>query len=161
MLKLLIGLKLIYMDIFVIYLHYIGIMVIMGSLISEHLLLKPKMTREQIKSLAMVDLFYGISALLVLGTGLLRWFVYGKGSEYYLSNPLFHTKLTLFGILVIMSIFPTIKFLKWRKQVSNGQEPDLNEKTIKKLLMVIRIELLILATIPILAVMLAKGIGGN
>lgn len=161
MLKLLIGLKLIYMDIFVIYLHYIGIMVIMGSLISEHLLLKPKMTREQIKSLAMVDLFYGISALLVLGTGLLRWFVYGKGSEYYLSNPLFHTKLTLFGILVIMSIFPTIKFLKWRKQASNGQEPDLNEKTVKKLLMLIRIELLILATIPLLAVMLARGIGGN
>ena len=157
----LLGLKLIQMAIFVIYLHYIGIMVIMGSLISEHLLLKPKMTKEQIKTLAITDLLYGISALIVLGTGLLRWFVYGKGSEYYLSNPLFHSKLTLFGIMAIISIFPTIKFLKWRKQVINGQEPDLNEKTVKKLLMLVRIELLILVTIPLLAVMLARGFGGN
>lgn len=149
------------MAIFVIYLHYIGIMVIMGSLISEHLLLKPRMSREQIKTLASTDLIYGISALLVLGTGLLRWFVYGKGSDYYLSNPLFHTKLTLFAIAAIISIFPTIKFLKWRKQAINGQEPDLNEKTVKKLLMFIRIEMLILVTIPLLAVMLARGFGGN
>ena len=49
------------------YLHYIGIMLLMGSLISEHLLLKPKMTKEQIKSLAITDLIYGMSALLVLG----------------------------------------------------------------------------------------------
>jgi len=143
------------------YLHYIGIMLLMGSLISEHLLLKPKMTKEQINSLAITDLIYGMSALLVLATGLLRWFFYGKGSEYYLSNPLFHTKLTLFVILAVLSIFPTIKFLKWRKQVNNGQEPDLNEKTVKRLLMYIRLELLILAIIPLLAVMIARGTGIN
>jgi putative membrane protein len=143
------------------YLHYIGIMLLMGSLISEHLLLKPKMTKEQINSLAVTDLIYGMSALLVLATGLLRWFVYGKGSDYYLSNPLFHTKLTLFVILAILSIFPTIKFLKWRKQVNNGQEPDINYKTVKRLFMYIRLELLILAIIPLLAVMLARGTGIN
>jgi putative membrane protein len=143
------------------YLHFIGIMVLMGSLISEHLLLKPKMTKEQINSLAITDLVYGMSALLVIATGLLRWFVYGKGSDYYLHNPLFHTKLTLFVILAILSIFPTIKFLKWRKQVNNGQEPDINDKTVKRLLVYIRLELLILAIIPLLAVMLARGFGAN
>ncbi len=143
------------------YLHYIGIMLLMGSLISEHLLLKPKMTKEQINSLAITDLIYGLSAILVLTTGLLRWFVYGKGSDYYLSNPLFHTKLTLFVILAILSIFPTIKSLKWRKQVNSGIEPDLNEKTVKRLLMYIRLELLILAFIPLLAVMIARGTGIN
>jgi len=143
------------------YLHYIGIMVLMGSLISEHLLLKPQMTNGQIKSLALTDLVYGLAALLVLATGLLRWFVYGKGSDYYLTNPVFHAKLTLFVILALLSIFPTLKFLKWRKQVNNGHEPDLNERTVKRLLMYIRIELLIVAIIPLLAVMLARGIGAN
>ena len=143
------------------YLHYIGIMLLMGSLISEHLLLKPKMTKEQIKSLAITDLIYGLSAILVLATGLLRWFVYGKGSDYYLSNPLFHTKLTLFVIMAVLSIFPTIKFLKWRKQVNSGLEPDMNDKTVKRLLMYIRLELLILVIIPLLAVMMARGMGMN
>ena len=149
------------MTILIAYLHFISIMVLMGSLISEHLLLKPKMTKDQIKSLAVTDLIYGLSALMVLATGLLRWFVYGKGSEYYLTNPIFHTKLTLFVIMAVISIFPTMKFLKWRKQVNSGKEPEINDKIVKKLLMYIRIELLIMVIIPLLAVMLARGVGAN
>ena len=146
------------MNIAIPYLHFIGIMVLMGSLINGHLLLKPKMNKEQIHTLAITDLIYGIAAVLVLVTGLLRLFVYGKGPDYYLSNPIFHTKLTLFVILVVLSIFPTIKFLKWRKQMNKGEEPEINEKSVKKLLMCIRIELLIVAIIPLLAVMLAMGV---
>ncbi len=143
------------------YLHFIGIMVLMGSLITEHVLLKPGMTKEQIKTLALTDLIYGASAIIVLVTGLLRWFVYGKGSAYYLSNPLFHTKLTLFVVLAVLSIFPTIKFLKWRKEVNSGREPEITEQSVKKILMYIRLELLILAILPLLAVMIARGVGAN
>lgn len=147
------------MDILLPYLHYIAIMTLMGSLIAEHLLLKPGIRGAQIKSLAGIDFIYGIAAILVLATGLLRWFVYGKGSEFYLSNPLFHIKLTLFVILGILSIFPTVKFLKWRKQVRSGNEPEIAEKTVKRLLLYIRIELLLLVIIPLLAVMIARGQG--
>lgn len=145
------------MELIIPYLHFLSIMVLMGSLITEHLFLKPSITKEQIKSLATVDLIYGISAILVLATGLLRWFVYGKGYDFYMSTPLFHIKLTLFLILGVLSIFPTIKILKWKKNVKNNIEPDITEKSVKKLLMFIRIELLILAIIPLLAVMIARG----
>lgn len=138
------------------YLHYLGIMAIMGALITEHLLLKPGLTRENIKTLVAIDLLYGISVLVVLTTGLLRWFEYGKGSDYYLSNPFFHSKLTLFVVMGILSVFPTIKFLKWKKQVRKGEIPVTDEKTIKKLLMFIRVELLIVALIPLLGVMVAR-----
>ena len=146
------------MTIAVTYLHFIGIMVLMGSLISEHLMLKPKMTADQIRTLAVTDLIYGLSAIIVLGTGLLRWFMFGKGSDFYMSNPIFHTKLTLFVILGILSIFPTLKILKWRKQVNSGQETDVNERSVKKILMLVRIELLIVVIIPLLAVMIARGV---
>jgi len=132
----------------------------MGSLVSEHLILKPKMSSSQIKSLAGIDLVYGIAAILVLTTGLLRWFVYGKGSDFYLSNPLFHIKLTVFVIMGVLSIFPTIKFRKWKKMVNKGEEPNIDEKATKRLLMFIRIELLLLAILPLLAVMIARGVGG-
>lgn len=139
--------------------HYIGIMALMGSLISEHLILKPSIKKEQIKSLVTVDLIYGLSAIIVLTTGLLRWFVYGKGYDFYMSIHLFHIKLTLFIIIVVLSIFPTIKILKWRKQIKRGEEPDITEKGVKKLLMFIRIELLLMVIIPLLAVMIAMGAG--
>jgi len=147
------------MDILIPYLHFIGIMVLMGSLVSEHLLLKPGINKTQIKSLAGIDLVYGISAIIVLTTGLLRWFVNGKGSEFYLSNPIFHIKVTLFVVLAVLSIFPTIRFMKWRKQIKQGNEPEVDEKTVKRLLMFIRIELLILAVMPFLAVLVARGVG--
>lgn len=134
-------------------------MALMGSLITEHLLLKPSITKEQIKSLAVVDIIYGLSVVIVLATGLLRWFMYGKGYDFYMSTPLFHIKITLFIIIAVLSIFPTMKFLKWRKQVRNGQEPDVSEKSVKRLLMFIRIELLLVAIIPLLAVMIARGMG--
>ena len=149
------------MHILIPYLHYIGIMTIMGSLIAEHLILKPGIGKQQIKSLAAIDLVYGIAAILVLATGLLRWFVYGKGTDFYLTNPLFHTKITLYVIAAVLSIFPTIRFLKWRKQVVNGLEPDTGERIVKRLLLYIRIELLIIAVIPLLAVMIARGVGMN
>ena len=145
------------MNILIPYLHYIGIMALMGSLISEHLILKPSIKKDQIKSLATIDLIYGLSAILVLTTGLLRWFVYGKGYDFYMSSPLFHIKLTLFIIIGILSIFPTIKFLKWRKQIKRGDEPVITEKGVKNLLMFIRIELLIITVIPLIAVLIARG----
>jgi putative membrane protein len=132
-------------------------MALMGSIITEHVILKPRMTQEQVKSLAVVDLIYGLSAILVLATGLLRWFMYGKGYDFYMSTPLFHIKLTLFIVLGILSIFPTLKILKWKKQYKGGEEPEISEKQVKRLLMFIRIELLIVAIIPLLAVMIARG----
>lgn len=141
------------------YLHFIGIMALMGSLITEHLFLKPGLSKSQVKSLSSVDMIYWISIILVLVTGLLRWFFYGKGSDYYLSNPLFHTKLTLFFVLAVLSIFPTLKFCKWKKSFRNGEQPDISEKVVKSQLMFIRIELLIMAVIPMLAVLIARGSG--
>lgn len=145
------------MDIVIPYLHFIGIMTLMGTLIAEHLLLKPGMNKQQINQLALVDVFYAASVVIVLTTGLLQWFVYGKNPAFYLSNPVFHTKLTLFFILVILSIIPTIKFLKWRKQFKAGIVPENMDRSVKRLLLYIRFELLIVAIIPLLGVMTAMG----
>ena len=147
------------MNILIPYLHYIGIMVLMGSVIAEHVMLKPGINKEQIKSLATIDLIYGLSAVIVLITGLLRWFLVDpKGAEFFNKNPLFHIKITLFVIVAILSIFPTIKFLKWRKQVKKGKAIEITEKEAKKQLMLIRIELFLLVIIPLLAVMVAGGV---
>ena len=145
------------MNILIPYLHYIGIMLLMGSLIAEHTLLKPGITKQQIKSIALVDVIYGISVVLVLVTGLLRWFVVDpKGAEFFTQNHFFHIKVTLFIVVAALSVFPTIKFIKWKKQVAQHSEFVVSIKEIKKQLMFIRIELFLLAIIPLLAVLVAQ-----
>jgi putative membrane protein len=148
------------MQILLPYLHFIGIMVIMGSLISEHLMLKPGILKQQIKSLAGVDLIYWLAILVVLASGLLRWLIFDpKGVDFFSKNPLFHIKLTVFFIMAIISIFPTIKLRKWNKQARQENHLNVSDRDIKKQLMFIRVELLLLAIIPLLAVMVALGKG--
>jgi putative membrane protein len=148
------------MQVFLPYIHFIGIMVLMGALITEHLTLKPGILKQQIKSLAGVNLIYWIAIILVLASGLLRWLVFDpKGVDFFSKNPLFHIKLTVFFIMAIISIFPTIKLRKWNKQARQGNHLDVSDRDIKKQLMFIRIELLLLAIMPLLAVMVALGKG--
>ncbi|OQX73624.1 MAG: hypothetical protein B6D61_12350 [Bacteroidetes bacterium 4484_249] len=147
------------MQILITYIHYISIMVLMGSLISEYILLKSGLVKNLIKHLAIVDLLYGIAAVFVLTTGLFRWFYFGKGYDFYISNPLFHIKLTLFIVLAILSVFPTIKILKWRKQERTGENPTIEDKAVRRIITFIRIEFLIIIIIPLLAVLIARGSG--
>jgi len=147
------------MQVAVTYLHYLFIMILMGSVIAEHLILKPKMDAERIKSLATSDVIYGISALLVLATGLLRFFLYGKGVEYYLSNPLFHAKLTFFILIGLVSIYPTIQFIRWRKRLDMDESYRPDPKIVNRITMILRVEILVIAVLPLLAVLINRGYG--
>lgn len=135
------------------YFHFIGIFFVFASLVSEHLLIEPAMTRKAIKRLSIIDGVFGISAVIVLITGLLLWFSYGKPAIFYTKNPVFHTKVFLFIMIALLSIYPTLFFLKNRKG-------DLSETVgiPKMVLMFIRFELLLVAIMPLLAVIMAKGI---
>jgi putative membrane protein len=140
-------------EILIRYLHFIGILIITASLFTEHLLLKQEMTPSEIKKLARIDQFYGIAAIVVLIAGLILWFWVGKPSAFYTRNFLFHIKLTLFLVLGILSIYPSVFFMKNRK---SKLDKIVVPNSIKIL---IRIELMILFLIPLLAVFMSRGIG--
>jgi putative membrane protein len=131
----------------------------MGALITEHVLIKPGMRKTELGNLAIVDAIYWFSAFLVLITGVLRWFIIDpKGAAFFNTNPLFHIKVTLFVIMAILSIFPTLAFLRWRKQSKADTNFETSVRDIKKPLMFIRIELLLMVIIPLLAVMVSNGV---
>ncbi len=136
------------------YFHFIGIFCLFSSLVVEHLLIQTEMKRSEVKRLAVVDSIYGISALVVLITGLLLWFVVGKSSEFYLGNAVFHVKITIFIIVALISVYPTLTLAKARR----GESDD-SVSISKAVIMVIRFELLLLILMPLLASLMAKGIG--
>lgn len=137
------------------YIHFISIFAIVGTLVSEHLLLKKQLTRAEIGRLAGVDAVYGIAALTLIAAGLTLWLGgVGKPSEWYTKNWIFHTKLTCFLTIGLLSIYPTIFFIKNRKG-----NPDEVVQIPGKLFMMLRLELLLLFIIPLLAGLMSKGIG--
>jgi putative membrane protein len=143
------------LEIFLRYIHFISIFAIVGSLTSEHLLLKKRLTRAEIGRLSRIDAIYGIAAVILLIAGLTLWLgSIGKPAVFYSKNWIFHTKITLFVLVGLLSIYPTIFFIKNRKG-----NPDEVVDIPTSIFMMLRLELLLLVVIPLLAGLMAHGVG--
>lgn len=142
-------------EIFLRYMHFVCIFAIVGSLVSEHMLLKKSLSRREISRLARIDAVYGIAALLLVAAGLTLWFGgVGKPSYFYSKNWIFHTKITLFVVIGLLSIVPTVFFTKNRKG-----NPDELVQVPASVFTTLRFELLLLFILPLLAGLMAHGIG--
>ena len=137
------------------YLHFISIFAIVGSLVSEHLLLKKEVTRAELDRVSKIDAVYGIAALILVSVGLTLWLgSIGKPAIYYTKNWIFLTKVGLFSLIGILSIYPTVFFIKNRKGY-----PDELVKIPSSIFWMLRLELLFLFVIPLLAGLMARGVG--
>ena len=134
-------------------LHFAAIFCFAGALVVENMAIKPQISGEDARNLAKVDAVCGISALLVFGIGLTLWLWVGKPAEFYSSNPIFHAKLGLFLLMVLCAIAPAAFFLKHRK----SYEEIVAVPSYLRLL--IKFELVLLLIIPVLALLMARGIG--
>ena len=140
------------------YLHYLSIILVGGFLVGELLLCRAGMTIEQAKRLASVDAVFFASALATLATGLLRLFFYAKGVSFYTGNPVFWAKMALYVIIAALSITPTRTFLRWKRAATErGAAPAGDEIAAARRL--IHIELGLLTLMPLMAVLMARGIG--
>lgn len=140
------------------YLHYLGFMLAFGALVVESLTLKKDLSVQEAWRVVIADAVYGLSATLILITGILRVLYFGKGSDYYLNSPVFYTKVGLFVIVSLLSLYPTFSFVSWVKRLRDGKQPDLALPQVQRLSWLIRGELVGFGLIPLLAAMLARGI---
>jgi putative membrane protein len=72
---------------------------------------------EQPGALATVlraDNAWGISALVLISTGLLRLLVLDKGWAFYSANPFFFSKMTFFGLVFALEVWPMVTLVRLR-----------------------------------------------
>ncbi len=138
-------------DLIVRYIHFIGIMGLTASLVGAHLLISKEVRLEQFRKLVITDMVYGISAVMVLISGLALWLWVGKPADFYSTNWILHLKLTLFVLVFLISLYPTRFFLKNRKSKEDVIVMP------KSIIMIIRMELLFVFILPFLGVLLASG----
>lgn len=141
------------MDALIRTLHLFAIIVLAGSLLVENIAIGKEISREDLRNLLKVDAVYGISACLVALLGISLWFWVGKPSAFYSANPVFHAKLGLFLIVGLLSIYPTVFFIRQRKTQTDSIAVPAG------VIRALRIELALLALIPLLAYLVARGVG--
>ena len=141
------------------YAHILAILTMVVFLASEAALCRTEwLNAAVVERLGKIDLIYGLSAATVLLTGVARTWWGIKGTAWYWTNPLLHLKLTLFVVIGLLSIKPTLMFIRWRRELrSSGQLPDATQIKLARRLVMVQAHLLPL--IPLAAVFLARGFG--
>ena len=143
------------------YLHYLSFMICFGALIFERVSIKKNPNKKEALSMVIADVIYGIAGIALLVSGILRVLKFGQGSEFYTQNPIFWTKIIIFALVGILSIYPTVTYVLWAIPLSKGNLPEVNYNLVSRLRKIINIELIGFSLIPIFATFMARGIGLN
>ena len=139
--------------------HHLLAFGIAAAITAQLVLVRPGMQPPAVQLAAKYDIALGIMSMSLVAIGFARVFFGAKGSDFYIHNHVFWTKVVLFAIVGLLSIKPTRAFLRWRKAQSGdaGFAPEEVEiRAIRKTLMT---EIHIFALLPIAAAAMARGYG--
>lgn len=141
------------------FLHFVAVFGVVATLFFEWFTFSEAPTLAEARRLQAADRWYGLFAMLLLVVGFIRVFYFEKGSAYYFHNGFFHAKLTLFVLVGLLSIYPTIRFIKWAPDVKQGRAPVVPAEQFKTIRNLLRAEMLLLLGIALCASPMARGIG--
>ncbi|MFM0737063.1 DUF2214 family protein [Paraburkholderia xenovorans] len=111
-----------------------------------------------LRSVFRADTAWGLSALVLIVTGLMRAFGgYEKGADYYLHEPLFHAKMTLLVLIFVLEMPSMLALMRWRGALRRKDAPDLRRARAYARYSVIQTVLLVLMVFA--ATGMARGIG--
>src|SRR5690242_19715774 len=139
------------------FLHHLCAFTLVGALAIEFALIRQELTLASARRLLTTDMVYGIAAGALLAIGLLRVFFFEKGAAYYFHSRAFLAKFSLFILVALLSIVPTMEFLSWRGAVSTGQVPAIEVKRLRRVSTVIHVELAAIVVILLCAAIMARG----
>jgi putative membrane protein len=138
-------------------LHVLALAVGLPSVYLRGRALKGPLDAAGLKRLFTADGVWGIAALVWITTGLLRAFGgLEKGTQFYLTSPLFWVKMTLFVLILLLEIWPMVTFIRWRMAVGRGVQPDTSRA--RELYLVNHIEMALVVLMVFVASFMARGI---
>lgn len=133
-------------------LHLLGLAIGLGAVYARGRAL----SRGDVPAVLFADNWWGVSALVLLGTGLARAFGgFEKGTAYYLASDAFWLKMGLFGLVLALEAWPMVTFVRWRIARGRGQEADVSR--VAALWWVNAAEIALVVAIPFVAAAMARG----
>jgi putative membrane protein len=139
------------------FLHHLCAFTLVSAVAIEFALIRGDLTLASARRLQITDIVLGVTAGALLVVGLLRVFFFEKGASYYFHSHAFLTKFSLFIVIGLLSIIPTMEFLSWGGALKAGQVPVIGAKKLKLVTAVIHSELLAIVIILLCAAIMARG----
>jgi putative membrane protein len=139
-------------------LHHLCAFTLSACLIYEFVVFRQGLGVEEARRIQRVDLWYGISAGLLVAVGLLRVFFFEKGAPFYAANIMFWVKMALFAVVGILSIYPTIRYIKWNPTLAENKPPVILDVEYKNIRLLLSLEIIGLVLILFAAPAMARAI---
>lgn len=134
--------------------HHLLIFGLFGILVAELIMVRKGMDAAAVRRVGRIDLAYGALAGLILLVGFARAGMAAKGWAYYSHNAFFWTKVGVFLVIGLLSVPPTISFIRWR---GVGVAPtDAQVAGVQRLL---HAQVALFALLPAFAAAMARGYG--
>lgn len=141
------------------YLHYLAIFILFSFLTVQAMILRGPLDHRAVRLLGRADMWYAGAAVAALATGMVRAGAGAKGGDFYFSSWPIYVKIAIFVAVGLMSIKPTLTFIRWRRaceQDPSWTVPAAEHASTRKLVMA---EVHLAALIPLVAVIMARGLG--
>jgi len=139
--------------------HLLGVVLAVPTVLARGLLLRRAHVDTRSKDLALhIDGWWGLSALVVLPTGLYRVFTLGKGVSFYVNNPYFLAKMAVFGLVFALELWPMIVLIQERIVMRRGAS-ILTERRARAFAIVSFLQTALLVVALFCATMMARGVG--
>src|ERR1700688_5072204 len=110
------------------FLHHLCAFTLVSAVAIEFVLIRGELTLSSARRLQVTDLVLGVAAGALFIIGLLRVFFFEKGASYYFHSHAFLTKFSLFIVIGLLSVIPTMEFLSWRGALTAGQVPAIGAR---------------------------------
>ena len=105
--------------------HLLGMAIGLGSIWARARALRAPLDAAAVRRVLYADNWWGLSAILLIGTGLVRAFGgFEKGALYYTHNHYFWTKMGMLASILLLEILPVITFIKWRARLARNEPID-------------------------------------
>ena len=140
------------------YAHFMCIFALASLLTAELVILRKMLPADLLRRLRLVDRWYGIVAGLVIVSGLGRLFFGLKGAAFYTQNPVFWTKMGLFVVVALLSIPPTIAYIRWASREAADGSVELDDREYGRVRGLVLLQVGIFVFIPLCAVFMARGL---
>ena len=134
--------------------HHLLIFAIFGIICAEMWALRQDLSTMVVRRIGSLDLWYGILAGAIIVIGFCRAIFAAKGWAYYSHNGFFWAKLATFAAIGLLSVPPTLAFIRWRRAAAPPSDAEIGR--IRRYL---HLELALFVFLPIFAAAMARGYG--
>jgi len=146
-------------DLILAILHHFLVFALAGIIAAELVLVRPGLKRDTLALVGRIDGLYGLIAMVIILVGAGRVLFGLKGWEYFVGYWAFWAKMAAFALVGLLSVPPTIRFIRWRKAAAADPAFAVSDAEIRGVRFYLHAEVTVFIFIPTFAAIMARGVG--